>query len=80
MATNLSSFRPSPASGKEVAVTLFRRTFGGQEESSQKGSSEEEGSQEEDREEEVAWSFGAAELAVPKLPAKKRRERNARLD
>ena len=44
VATNLSSFRPSPASDKEVAVILSRRTYGGQEESSQKGSSQEEGS------------------------------------
>jgi hypothetical protein len=56
VATNLSSFRPSPASGKEVAVILIRRTYGGQEESSQEGSSQEEGSKEEDREEEVAPS------------------------
>jgi hypothetical protein len=56
VATNLSSFRPSPASGKEVAVILSRRTYGGQEESSQEGSSQEEGSEEEDREEEVAPS------------------------
>jgi hypothetical protein len=84
VATNLSSFRPSPASGKEVAVTLFRRTFGGQEESSQKGSSEEEGSQKEDREEEVARSFGAPEPGGAKTGAAtggtKRREINARLD
>jgi hypothetical protein len=55
VATNLSSFRPSPASGKEVADTFVRRTCGGQEESSQEeGGSQEEGSQEEDREEKVA--------------------------
>jgi hypothetical protein len=68
VATNLSSFRPSPASGKEVAVTLFRRTYGGQEESSQKGSSQEEGSQEEDREEEVARLLMLARVAGTSLP------------